>query len=107
MRRERRAANLKKMRPAIRNVAVEIDELILHGFSAADRYRIGDAFSYELSQLVTESEARQFSTNDVLVPLLRAEKISIQPNAKPALIGTQVAQTVFTSLNKVNKGSQP
>ena len=44
----------RKQRPAIHNpqsVELHIDELVLHGFSPADRYPIADAIERELTRL--------------------------------------------------------
>ncbi len=103
MRRERRAANVQKMKRAVRNVDVQIDELILHGFPVADRYVIGDALSSELGQLVLDVQEYSFD-KDIQIPVQRAGEFSVPPNAKPALIGAKVAQTVHTGLNTMNKG---
>ena len=106
MRRERRAANIQKMKRANRNVEVQIGELILHGFPAADRYIIGDALSNELSQLVMNADTHSFD-RDFHMPVQRAGEISILPDAKPASIGAKVAQTVHAGLNTINQGGRP
>ncbi len=103
MRRERRAANVQKMKWANRNVEIQIDELILHGFPAADRYAIGDALSSELSQLVVNAKEYPFD-EDIHIPVQRTGEFLVPPNAKPALIGARVAQTVQAGLNTMNKG---
>jgi hypothetical protein len=103
MRRERRAANVQKMKREISNIEVQIDELVLHGFRAVERYIIGDALSNELSQLIMNAEALPFD-RDFQIPVQRAGEISILPDAKPASIGAKVAQAVHAGLNTINKG---
>lgn len=103
MRRERRAANVEKMKRANRNVEIQIDELILHGFHVTDRYAIGDALASELSRLAINAQEYPFD-RDIHIPVQRAREFSVPPNAKPALIGAKVAQTVHAGLNAMNKG---
>jgi hypothetical protein len=104
MRRERRAANVRKMKQKPSIVEVQIGELILHGFAAADRYAIGDALSEELSQLVMNADTHSFD-RDFHVPVQRAGEISILPNAKPDSIGVKAAQAVHAGLDAISKGS--
>ena len=102
MRRERRAANVQKMKRGCPNIEVHIDEIVLHGFSAADRYVIGDAFTYELSQLFENNEIGISLINNTRAPTLNARQIIIPSNARPTLIGAQVAKVVHGSLNASN-----
>lgn len=106
MRRERRAANIQKMKQKISSVEVQIGELVLHGFPAADRYAIGDALSQELSQLVTNAEPYSCD-RDIHIPIHRAGEISIVSNAKPAMVGAKVAQAVHAGLNTINQENHP
>jgi hypothetical protein len=105
MRRERRAANVERMKRANRNVEIQIDELVLHGFPIVDRYAIGDALSYELSRLAIDTQEYPFD-KDIDIPVQRAGGFSVPPNAKPALIGAKVAQTVHAGLNTMNNGGR-
>ena len=99
MRRERRAANVRKMKRDVRSLEVQIDELVLHGFPVADRYIIGDALTHELSQLFENNEVDISSTRETHVALLNAGRIFVPSNARPTLIGVQVAKAVHGSLN--------
>lgn len=106
MRREQRAANVQKMKRKLSNVEVQIGELILHGFPAADRYAIGDALSQELSQLIMNSECHPFD-RELYISVQRAGQVSILPDTKPDSIGAKVAQTVHAGLNAINQGGRP
>lgn len=99
MRRERRAANVQKMKRAYSNIEVYIDELVLHGFSAADRYSVGDALTIELKQLFETRESNLFLTRNVNIPTLNAGQVALPLNARPISVGAQVAQVVYESLN--------
>ena len=81
-----------------------IDELILHGFSAADRDAIGDSLSRELGRLAA---AGNLSALDGLadIPALRTTNISLSAGARPETVGVQTAQAVFGSL-RGNAGEQ-
>jgi hypothetical protein len=105
MRRERRAANIQKMKQKNSSVEVQIDELVLHDFPVADRYAIGDALSHELSQLIN-AEAFPFDRG-FHIPVQRAAEISILPDAKPASVGAKVAQAVHAGLNTIHQGGHP
>jgi hypothetical protein len=51
------------------NIIIEIDELVLHGFPATDRYRIGEAVHEELARIFAErglTEGRPGSAGAVL-----------------------------------------
>lgn len=106
MRRERRAANVQKMRRSFRNIEVQIDELVLHGFPATDRYVIGDALTHKLSQLFENNEVDISSTRETHIPALNAGQIIIPTNARPTLVGTQIAKAVHGSLNIGNTRDQ-
>jgi len=103
MRSERRAANVQKMKRTIRHVEVQVDELILQEPFAFNRYDIGDAFSHELGLLFREVDRSPSFIQGAQVPLLRAGQIAVLPGTKPALIGTQIAQAVYGSLDTLNK----
>jgi hypothetical protein len=77
-------------------VEIVIDELILHGFSPAERVAIGDSLSLELERLITEQGFQAFENVDT--PVLKAAPVKLQANAKPKTVGSQVAQVVHASL---------
>lgn len=81
------------MRP---RVEILIDELILHGFSPAERYAIGDLLSQELERLILDQgyQARE----NVEIPVLKAAPVKLQSNAKSDQVGSQLAKAVHTSL---------
>ena len=98
MRQQRRAANVRRLTQPTPSVEVSIDELVLHGFSAADRYSIGDALSLEIERRLAESNAHSFLSQDANLSLINAGRIALPPNAKPTWVGAQVGRTVFGSL---------
>lgn len=105
MRQKQRAANIRKMTRPAPSVEVVIDALVLHGFSAADRYSIGDALIYELGHLFENSEAHVSLTKDVHIPVLNARQIVLPPNVKSISVGTQVAKAMYRGLNNIQRGN--
>jgi hypothetical protein len=80
------------------HVEIVIDGLILHGFSPAERYAIGDSLSLELERLITDQgfQARE----NVDIPVFKTAPIKLQSNAKSDYVGTQVAQAVYGGLKR-------
>ncbi len=103
MRRERRAANVQKMKRDFHNIEVQIDELVLHGFSFTDRYVIGDAFSLEIERMLNASTSHAFIHQDTNLSTINAGKIMLQANARPTSTGMQVARAVYGSLNNIRE----
>jgi hypothetical protein len=79
-------------------VEIVIDELILHGFSPAERYSIGDSLTQELEQLIVEQGYQAHENVDI--PVLKTAPVKLQSNAKPGMVGSQVAQAVFGGLKR-------
>jgi hypothetical protein len=79
-------------------VEIVIDELILHGFSPAERYAIGDSLSLELERLITEQGFQ--AHEDVDAPVVKAEPVKVQPNEKSDNVGARVAQAVYGGLKR-------
>lgn len=98
MRQKQRAANVQQLTHPFSKVEVLIDEVVLHGFSPADRYFIGDALSLEIERRLTEAGQQPFLRQAANRPLINAGRIALPPNAKPAWVGAQVGQAVFGSL---------
>ena len=77
---------------------IVIDDLVLHGFSPADRYTIGDSLSLELERLVMEQGFQPHESVDV--PLLKAAPVNLPVNSKPDQVGSHVAQAVYGGLKR-------
>ena len=83
------------MRP---RVEIVIDELVLHGYSPAERYTIGNSLSRELERLVMEQGFQPHESMDI--PMLRAAPINLPANSKPGQVGSHVAQAVYGGLKR-------
>lgn len=77
-----------------RAIEVHIDELVLHGFSAAEADRIAEAVGAELAHLYTERGLQRPPRN---WSAYRAEAVSIV-KASPTRIGTDIARALHTSM---------
>jgi hypothetical protein len=87
------------MRPEIR---LHIEELVLHGFAAGDRYAIAGAVEQELSALLMNHFAVQGGLSQLNPQTARidAGSFNVTPAAAPNSIGTQIAQAVHGVLIK-------
>ena len=79
-------------------VEIVIDELVLHGYSPADRYTIGDSLSRELERLVIEQRFQPHESMDI--PVLKAAPVNLSVNSKPGQVGSHVARAVLGGLKR-------
>jgi len=86
------------MKPA--NVELHIEELILHGFAPADRYRIGAALERELTQLFGAGGVPPTFMQSIEVERLDGGAFQVAPGGRAEAIGAQVAQTVYGELHR-------
>jgi hypothetical protein len=79
------------------SVVISIDELVLEGFSASEKYRIGESVQRELERLFSEpTRAKELS----FAPTREfVDAGSFQMNVSQGdAVGAQIAQSVFASL---------
>lgn len=76
---------------------LHIEELVLHGFPAGDRFRIGDAVEQELSRLIAEQGLGL--TTAMSMEALDAGSFKIGASARPQSIGVQVARNLHQGLS--------
>ena len=85
------------------NINLHIDELVLHGFAAGDRYAIADAVQSELSRLLSlhsaAVETRFSPANRSIQPRVDAGTFQVTL-AQGHSIGVQIAQAVHGGLVK-------
>jgi hypothetical protein len=87
------------------HISVEIGELVLHGFAAADRYRIGDAIERELARLLVERGLPEALRRSVASGRVTAPPISVRRGASALRTGTDVARAVYASLARAGGGA--
>ena len=85
------------VRPAA--IEIHIEELVLHGFQASDKWSIGDAVKQELARLLGNQKMPALLHRELSADRLDAGSFKVTPNAKPRSIGTQLAQSVHQRLS--------
>ena len=91
--------------PAV--VELHIEELVLHGFPASDRFRVGDAVERELARLIAEQGLPGLIKHSVSVDRLDGGAFQVAPGAKPQSVGVQLAQKLHQQISPVQKVSSP
>jgi hypothetical protein len=81
-----------------RSIDLHIRELVLHGFSPSDRYRIGDAVRLELARLLGEQGVPAALTREREVTRLDVGAFELAPGAKAEVLGAGVARSVHGGL---------
>lgn len=84
------------MRP--REIRVRIEELVLEGFSPADRLRIGAAVERELGHLIAEHGLPAGAAASVARDVVDGGSFAREPLATPSSVGAQVARAVYAGL---------
>jgi hypothetical protein len=82
------------------NVEIYVEELVLDGFSPADRYRIGQTVEQELGRVLAERGAPPALTRDGEISRLDGGTFEAKPGSGVAAIGVQVAQAVYGGLSQ-------
>ena len=80
------------------NIELHIEELVLHGFSPSDRYRIAEAIERELVQLFSRQSAPPALLGGGEIAYVDAGALQMQPGAGLDAIGAQVARAVYGGL---------
>lgn len=75
-------------------IEIRIDELVLHGFSPADRLQIGAAFERELARLVAEQGVPVEVADSAHREVIEACSFEHSSLATPGSLGTDLARAV-------------
>lgn len=76
---------------------ITIDELVLEGFAASERYNIGEAVAQELTRLFETGAANDAWLAARGQDALDAGAFSYVPTARSDTVGVQIAQAVYAS----------
>ncbi|MDH4273639.1 MAG: hypothetical protein OEW08_01230 [Gammaproteobacteria bacterium] len=79
-------------------ISLNIDRLVLHGFSAVDRQRVADALHDELHRLLSDASTESSARTTVL-RYVDAGRIAADTRSTPEVIGVQVARHVVSQIN--------
>ena len=82
------------------NLDLHIEELVLEGFSPADRHRIGAAVERELARLFAERGLPAGLAQGAEVPRLDGGSFEMNRNATPERVGGQVAGAVYGGMGR-------
>jgi hypothetical protein len=77
------------------SIELHIEELVLHGFAAGERYAIGDAVEHELARLLHEQSIPISLQSENAADEIKGATFNAAHNAKPRAIGRQIAQAVY------------
>ncbi len=80
------------------DIEINIDELVLHGFSPADRSRIGNAVEHELRLIFTQQGIPSSLMKNSSLPFLDGGTFQAKPNASAASTGQEIAGSVYNGL---------
>ena len=86
--------------PVKPNLELHIDELILHGFAPADRYRIAEALQQELSRLFTAEGVPMTLNQGSAIAMLDGGEFAYTQDMNAQTIGVQVAHSIYGGLNQ-------
>lgn len=81
-------------------VELHIDELVLEGFFAEDRYRIGEALEKELTRLFEERGVPGSLTSESEMDTIKGGSFQVAPGARAERVGSQVAGAVYGGLKR-------
>lgn len=82
-------------------IEVNIDELVLHGFSPIERYQIATDLQIELTRLFSEKGLPDSFNNGIRIDRLHAGNFQI--GNKKISTGSQIAGSVYDSFSSDNK----
>ena len=83
-----------------RNIELEIEQLVLHGFSPFDQHRIGEAVRTELARQLAEHGAPKSLARGGRISQLDAGSFDVTPGSRADTVGIQVAQFVYQGLKR-------
>jgi hypothetical protein len=83
------------------DIVIEIDELVLHGFPAADRYRIGDAVQAELARIFAERGLPDMAMQNVTIGRLDGGSFNLAARMPVTAVGTGAAEAIYRAVTAV------
>jgi len=81
-------------------IEVHIEELVLRGFAASDRLRIGLAIEQELSRLIAQRGIHGLLVAPTAVDRVDAGSFQLAVGANPQTVGRNVAQRVYRQISR-------
>jgi hypothetical protein len=79
-------------------VEVHIEELVLHGFSPADRHLVAEALESELARQLRDGLPAALVDGGAAIERVDAGAVRVTNPARPASVGTEVAGAIARAL---------
>ncbi|TXE07849.1 hypothetical protein ES711_10480 [Gelidibacter salicanalis] len=88
------------------NIELNIDQLVLEGFSRNEALAISQSIQTELHQMIKNGNLENTFTEDFNQRNMHVNAISTSSNSRPESVGRQIAQSIFNGLstNNLNNG---
>jgi len=83
-----------------KNIELNIEELVLHGFTPGDRHRIGEAVERELTRLLADRGVPQSLAQGGEVASVDGGAFEVAPGSRAEVVGAQVAKAVYGGLRQ-------
>jgi len=84
----------------MRDIELQIEELIIDATSPADGLRVGEAFSRELTRLLEASHGTTLFSHQQTIKTIDAGSFATAASARPSAIGEAAAQAVHRGLSR-------
>ena len=82
------------------SVEINIDKLILHGFSPADRNKIGEALRSELARLIAENGIPPGFSEGKNIGEMNGGTFSLPKNKHARSVGNNIAKSIYRGMRK-------
>jgi len=83
-----------------KNIELHIEELVLHGFSPGDRYRIAEGVEQELTRLLADQGVPESLERGREVANMDGGAFEVAPDSRAQVVGAQVAKAVYGGLRQ-------
>lgn len=82
------------------NLELHIKELVLHGLSPGDKYRIGEAVERELTRLFSEQGIPASLGHGGAIERIDGVRFEMAHGSRAEKVGSQVARSVYGGLKR-------
>ncbi|MBN1569768.1 MAG: hypothetical protein JXA73_18125 [Acidobacteria bacterium] len=93
-------SGVRNNKASCNSITLQIDELVLHGFSPIDRHHVGDALQEELGRRLSERSIAATLRKDGEYSEIDAASIRIGANSNARSIGRNIARSVYEALQR-------
>jgi len=83
-----------------KNIELNIEELVLHGFSPSDRHRIGEAVEQELTRLLADRGVPLSLEGGGEIANMDGGAFEVAQGSRTQVVGAQVAKAVYRGLRQ-------